>query len=241
MQDKKPRHELKYLCSETQLAVLKSRITTILSKDAHSLQSNGYWVRSLYFDDYHNRCYHENESGTDPREKFRIRIYNHSSARISLELKRKEHGMGKKFSCPLTMEQYNLLIQGHSLPDFNNLPPLLRKFVLQMQTTQLRPAIITDYFRTPFVFPNGNVRITFDQYISSSVDFTHFFDEQIAKRPILPTGTHLMEVKYDEYLPDFIYRTLQTENLRQTTFSKFYLARKYALRNSLIFSNSTIR
>ena len=103
MNEKKPRHELKYRCSEMQIAILKTRIAAILPKDVHSAQSEGYWIRSLYFDDYENRCYYENESGTDPREKFRIRIYNHSSARISLELKRKERGMGKKFSCPLTM------------------------------------------------------------------------------------------------------------------------------------------
>lgn len=30
-----------------------------------------YHIRSLYFDDYYNSCYNENEIGTDPREKFR--------------------------------------------------------------------------------------------------------------------------------------------------------------------------
>ena len=45
--------------------------------------------------------------------------------------------------------------------------------------------------------------------------------------PVLPAGQQLLEVKYDEYLPDFIYRNLQLHSLRQTAFSKYYVCRKY--------------
>jgi hypothetical protein len=40
---------------------------------------------------------------------------------------------------------------------------------------------------------------------------------------------HLMEVKFDEFLPDYIYRALMLDNLQQTAFSKYYLCRKYSL------------
>ena len=48
-----------------------------------------------------------------------------------------------------------------------------------------------------------------------------------SSRPVLPVGQQLLEVKYDEYLPDFIYRSLMLPNLRQTAFSKYYICRKY--------------
>ena len=40
-------------------------------------------------------------------------------------------------------------------------------------------------------------------------------------------GQHLVEVKFDEFLPDWIYRTLQMDNMTQTAFSKYCLCRKY--------------
>ena len=66
--------------------------------DPHTNKERKYNIRSLYFDDYYNSCFYENENGTDPREKLRIRIYNCSSERITLECKRKEHGKTLKSS-----------------------------------------------------------------------------------------------------------------------------------------------
>ena len=43
----------------------------------------------------------------------------------------------------------------------------------------------------------------------------------------MPLGQQLLEVKYDEFLPDHIYRSLSLNNLNQTAFSKYYLCRKY--------------
>ena len=95
------RHELKYLISSAEVTMLRTRLSGLISLDAHA-KNGHYTIRSLYFDDYDDRCLLENENGTDPREKFRIRIYNGSAERISLECKRKERGMTHKTSCPLT-------------------------------------------------------------------------------------------------------------------------------------------
>jgi hypothetical protein len=54
-----------------------------------------------------------------------------------------------------------------------------------------------------------------------------FLEPDILPRPVLPAGQQLLEVKYDEYLPDFIYRSLQLHSLRQTAFSKYAICRKY--------------
>lgn len=85
----KYRHELKYQISDAQVVMLKNRIDHLIPADSHVEESGAYTIRSLYFDDYEDRCMQENEDVTDPREKFRIRIYNHSTKRITLECKRK--------------------------------------------------------------------------------------------------------------------------------------------------------
>lgn len=227
--NRKFRHELKYVVSAAEQVLIKSRIKHLLSPDSHAGETGGYNIRSLYFDDYNNRCYYENENGTDPREKFRIRIYNHSIDKITLECKRKERGKTFKTSCPLTVEQTKTLMKGEYLRDIAKQPPLLQKLTLEMMKNGLRPVVIVEYDRVPFVYKNGNVRVTLDMNISTSADIEHFLDESTAKRPVMPLGHNLLEVKYDEYLPDFIYNSLQLRALRQTAFSKYYICRKFKL------------
>ena len=225
--DRKFRHELKYVISAGEIPMIQNRVRHLLPQDPNAGPTGSYTIRSLYFDDYENRCYYENENGTDPREKFRIRIYDHSTEKITLECKRKEHGKTLKTSCPLTVEQTRLLMAGKPIPDIAKQPPVLQKLTILMLTKRMRPVVIVEYDRIPYVYPNGNVRITLDTNIASSSDVGSFLDETIPKRLVMPKGQHLLEVKYDEYLPDFIYRSLQLHSLRQTAFSKYYICRKF--------------
>lgn len=223
------RHEFKYLCSYGQLRVIQARLNGLIPLDPHVGDAGIYNIRSLYFDDYYDSYLRENEAGTDPREKFRIRIYNHSSERISLELKKKVRGKTQKLSCPLTEEQCRLLMAGE-IPDIpKDAPPVFQKLVLLMRTRLLRPKVIVEYDRVPYVYPYGNVRITLDENIRASGRADLFLEDQIPLRPVMPAGQHILEVKYDEYLPDHIYRTVQLEHLQQTAFSKYYLCRKFNL------------
>lgn len=223
----KYRHELKYVISTAQLPLLRARIAPFMKIDPHAGPDGVYQIRSIYFDDYKNRCYYENENGTDPREKFRIRIYNHSSERIMLECKRKERGKTLKTSSVLTLEQTQQIIKSGILKDPDS--ALQQKLCLEMKTRLLHPVVVVEYERIPYIYQNGNVRITFDMNMTSSADLGNFFSDRMPKRPIMPAGQMLLEVKFDEYLPDFIYSSLNLGSLSQTAYSKYYLCRKYNL------------
>lgn len=227
--EQKYRHEYKYPVTIAQINMLTQRLDCLIPRDSHVNQNGMYNIRSIYFDDFYNRCFYENENGTDPREKFRIRIYNNSDEHISLECKRKERGKTYKTSCPITKEQCNLIMSGGVPTDFTNQKPLLNKLALEMLNNQMRPVIIVDYDRIPYVYDSGNVRITFDMNVSSSTQIANFFDKDIAKRAVMPQGQHLMEVKWDEYLPEFIHDALSLANLQYTAYSKYYLCRLYNL------------
>lgn len=226
----KARHELKYLVTSAQIAILKSRISSIVAPDPHVGATGKYNISSLYFDDYYNHCFYDGENGTDPREKFRIRIYNHSKERITLELKKKIRGKTIKESSPLTLEQTYQLMKKECITDIKNQSTLLQNLTLEMAQHLLRPVVIVEYDRYPFVYKNGNVRITFDTNVSSSAMIADFLDGKYLKRPVMPVGLHLLEVKFDEYLPDFIHSALQLENLQQTAYSKYNLCRKYNIK-----------
>ncbi|MBR5994216.1 MAG: polyphosphate polymerase domain-containing protein [Lachnospiraceae bacterium] len=227
----KYRHEFKYPISEPELRLIEERIKGILTKDPHVGASGKYIISSLYFDDCFDSCFYENENGTDPREKFRIRIYNHDSGRISLECKRKEKGKTLKNSCFLTKEQTEKIINDESLVISEDSPEVLKKFVNLQLSRGLKPRVIVEYERIPYIYKLGNVRVTFDTHLSSSEDVKKFLIGGYVKRPVMPLGTELLEVKYDEFLPTYIYRALQIHGLTQTAFSKYYLCRKYGLRN----------
>lgn len=222
----KYRHEFKYAVNECQIEVIKANLENIMYRDAHASESSGvYNIRSVYFDDYYDSCFHENENGTDPREKYRIRIYNASTEYIALELKRKVSGMTQKDSVSITFEQASDVINNRFDSIFGDSVPLLNKFYTWCATRTASPKVIVEYDRVAYVYPDGNVRITFDRNIRSSDNVESFFDERIPERPVMPTGMHVMEVKYDEILPDFIYNAIHVDNLRQITFSKYYLSR----------------
>ncbi len=220
------RNELKYHCTEQQLCLLEMRIRRLCPPDPNAGQDGRYTVRSVYFDDYQDSCYYENEDGTDRREKFRIRIYNGSAGLIMLECKQKINGKNHKYTCRISREQCNAILQGRfALP--GKAEPLLNKFFLLYRTRLYRPKVVVEYERTPFLYRAGNVRITFDRGIAASSRVQDFLKPRIYTRPLMPGGMQLLEVKYDGFLPDYIYNELQLGNLSQSSYSKYYTARRF--------------
>ena len=224
------RHEYKYICSQQQLICIKNRIEPYMRLDINAGENGSYTIRSLYFDDYKNTCYYDNLSGVDLREKFRIRMYNADSSYIRLELKQKRHGMTKKLSCPIDMGLCRKLARGEIVAMNEMDEPLYRKLFIEQSTRLLKPKIIVEYDRVPYVYRDGNVRVTFDTNIRSSVDIERFLEKQIMKRSVMETGYHVLEVKFDEWIPDFIHHAIQMDKLHQTAYSKYCLCRKYNLR-----------
>ena len=83
------------------------------------------------------------------------------------------------------------------------------------------------YVRTPYIMAAGNVRVTLDENIASSQAVSRFFERDIPTRQILPARQGILEVKWDQFLPDFIKKLLQTDDLQWTAFSKYYYCRRF--------------
>lgn len=224
--EEKYRHELKYICSELELRIVEQKLKTVMKPDPHADRNGEYLIRSVYFDDYQRSRFFENEDGVDPREKFRIRAYNLSDGRISLEKKIKNRGMTGKRSCLIDRETCMRMLSGQPVSDRFGQHPLLDEWIVQQQTAGLRPVMLGEYVRKPYIYPLGNVRITFDRYISASYRIRDIFEVRTSRIAVLPTGYHVLEVKYDDFLPDVIYQLIDSGHMRQTTFSKFYLGCK---------------
>ncbi len=219
----KYRHELKYICSDLELRIVEQKLRAVMQPDPHADRNGEYVIRSVYFDDYQRSRFFENEDGVDPREKFRIRAYNCSDGRISLEKKIKSHAMTGKRSCLIDRDTCMRMLTGQPIGDRLGQDPLLDEWIVQSETAGLRPVMLGEYVRKPYIYRLGNVRVTFDRYISASFQTRNLFEPHISRVAVLPTGYHVLEVKFDDFLPDVIYQLIDSGHMRQTTFSKFYL------------------
>ena len=218
------RNEWKYLVTDADLAVLGARLKVLLPMDSHQTGSS-YAIRSLYFDDLRNSCLRENEAGVDDRRKYRLRLYNGSAERIQLEIKEKLHGKTQKSSCLVSAGECREIMAGRPPAIGAGTPAPRNLLSIAMRTAGMAPRVIVEYERTAFVGRSGNVRITFDRNISACVQLGSFLEPHVPLTPILPAGQHVLEVKFDEFLPDYVAQALELGKLRQTAFSKYYLSR----------------
>lgn len=223
------RHEYKYPLTKGQVLIEEARLCAIAQKDSHAGSAGFYNIRSLYFDDYYDSCYMDNVNGVDNREKYRIRIYNCNRERISLELKQKLQGKTRKSSCLITLQQCVELMKGVIPSQIGHDQQVLQKLAYLMAVRLMRPVVIVEYDRVPYVYrqQDANVRITFDSNIISISEPEALFNRETSGRGVLQKGEALMEVKFDSFLPDEIYGILQLNGLQASTFSKYYLCRRF--------------
>lgn len=225
------RHELKFLCGEGELRLLEERIRHICALDSHVGRDGRYAIRSLYFDTCDDSCFYENEAGVDHRKKYRIRVYNGNTDLIHLECKETLHGLKKKEVCLLSLQQCRQLMDRKPVTELYPKQELLRRFLVEQRLQLLMPKVIVEYIRTPYVYEAGNVRITFDRYIRSSMEIRRFLEHQISGRSVMAQDSHILEVKYDEGLPGTIRELLSSgQELSATSFSKYCLCRQYGMR-----------
>ena len=74
-----------------------------------------------------------------------------------------------------------------------------------MKTQQLRPRVLVSYVREPYVYAAGNVRVSFDSNIRTSLFQRDFLNGALPD--IIATdapGDIILEVKYDAFLPEII-------------------------------------
>lgn len=218
------RVENKYLVSDTELEIIACRLQNLMQKDIHQTGSC-YEIRSVYFDDINDSFLEENLAGVDCRHKYRVRIYNTSGSPIKLEIKQKKHGLTKKTSCNISKEEWDSIYHNHNDIDFGDREPLNR-FLLRQKVSRMFPRVVIVYERSAYIYKTGNVRITFDRNITASKTTETFFEEKVdGLIPILPSGMHVLEVKYDELLPDIIAQQLEIGKLKKIAFSKYFLGR----------------
>lgn len=225
------RHELKFFISKPDWALLQTRLLGVIPRDLNAGENGEYWIRSLYFDDYWNSAYEEKEMGVLLRRKYRIRVYNCSDKRILLERKSKFNQYILKESAPLTRMETEALLGG----DYDFLKRsghnLKREFYFECTSRLMRPRVVVDYDREPFVMESGDVRITFDKHVRAGFGMFDIFDSSLPTMEVLAADQMIMEVKYTTFLPALVRRLLPPRSSIMTAASKYVLGCDAAVRD----------
>lgn len=222
------RHELKYQVDYGAYLALRSRLRAVMQTDRHTRPDGRYVIRSVYFDNLYDKALREKTNGVPKREKFRIRYYNDDLSFLTLEKKQKRGDLCLKLAAPLTEEEYRLLAAGDSGWMREHPQGLVRELYCKMKYQGLRPRVLVSYLREPYVYGPGNVRVTLDSHIRTSLYSPRLFEPDApgvsaADGP----GDRILEVKFDAYLPEIITHLLQTEGLRRQAFSKYGACRRF--------------
>ncbi|MCR5686969.1 MAG: polyphosphate polymerase domain-containing protein [Lachnospiraceae bacterium] len=229
------RRELKFIISDALMLDIRNRIGTIMKPDEHQSRDH-YRVRSIYFDNPSHTCIRENLAGVSTREKYRIRTYDCDSRTIIAEIKIRHRSTVSKMSTPIDTALFDALISG----DRENAAGVLRsridesgaagsgkscrvleKYLVRIASEAYSPSVMVDYERSAYVYPAGNVRITFDRNVFGSQEYSRMFDNALTGRPALDHGLHILEIKYDEFLPDEIKAVLGGMQLEASSSSKY--------------------
>lgn len=216
------RHELKFLISRSQRDSIKSQLASVMHLDENA--RNGiYQIRSLYFDDMWESAYQEKLQGIASRKKYRIRIYNYSDSIIKLERKRKEGQYINKVSANLSKQEVTQILDGDYQFLLDREEQLCKDFYIECITQVMRPRVIVDYEREPFVYEAGDVRVTFDSDVRSGFLGYNIFDETLPVINVLEPDELIMEVKFTEFLPNLVRAVLPTSDAALTAASKYVM------------------
>ncbi len=220
------RHEKKYYINESMCRTLRERLRVAANPDPNMKAEEGYLVSSLYFDDLYGSAWNEKEAGIRFRKKYRIRSYNRNDQMIRLECKRKYGEYISKDSMRISRAEYDAVLRGAYDVLLDRSDVLGKELYALRHTVYIRPVTVVEYVREAYVLEQGNVRITFDKHISSSVGTLDMFSEEFEVCGVLKPQIAVLEVKFDDYLPDTIFRVLKTAMADQCAISKYVMCRK---------------
>ena len=222
------RHELKYGIPYADYLAMRRRLGIVMKRDPHAGPGGSYRVRSIYFDNSDDKALREKAEGFEKREKFRMRFYNDDLSYIVLEKKIKTGRLTQKCDAVISEDECRRLLAGDTDWMKDHPEGLVSELYAKMKYQRLKPRLLVSYMREPYIYPAGNVRITFDSQIRTSLFSRDFLTEQTADISATDAPDDMiLEVKYDAFLPEIIQDLIQTEGVRQQAFSKYGTCRRF--------------
>jgi len=153
-------------------------------------------VNNIYYDDQAMSFYHQNVSGDELRDKYRLRWYGDAFESIEnpvLEIKKKYGSVGDKFSFALSEKTYNLKALSTKEIQENIVQAIEEKHTpeLALKLANLAPSLYNSYERRYFLSDCDTFRITIDY--NMTFYNPHFANYKVSKAQLPDI---VLELKY---------------------------------------------
>ena len=221
------RHEDKYLIPLERAKELQKRLALLCREDSHNTGTNGYKIRSLYFDDPKNGDFEDKLAGIAKRKKIRLRIYDEKSETVKLEVKEKQGDLQRKISCFISKEEAQQLIRGNLSALSTRFPDSKEAISIYLHINsggQSRPVVLIEYDRLAYTLPCNETRITIDKNVRCAEYYYDLFASSPPYRYVLAEYA-VLEVKYNGCLVSPVADLLSHYHLTQCAVSKYCLGR----------------
>lgn len=219
------REEKKFLINLEEFCRKSHFLNDLMIQDSHN-GTQGYMIRSLYFDTIYDDDFFEKLEGTLTRRKIRLRCYEPNSSFAMLEIKQKQGAAQLKRSLRLTRDDAESLICGkydvllHYKDDF------AKECYGLMHYKCYRPKTIVEYNRMAYIAKENKIRITFDNNITATESSYDLFSDKLLLNPVMDKFNIVLEVKFNGFLLDYIRSFINNINKSELSVSKYALARQ---------------
>lgn len=219
------RKEVKYSISTVGFNKLRRMLDAVMTPDAHDKDGQGYEVRSLYFDSSSDSDLTDVLAGLCSKQKVRLRCYDSEAEAFKLEYKCKTGTDSYKKSLTVSRRDARRMISGRYgfLMELDD--AVAKELYGRLLLGAYGARVVVRYRRIAYIAPMNDVRVTFDYDLGASFDPEALLDPAAVFEPVGYTGSGVLEVKYNAFLPQYIKDALGKIELSPSANSKYALSR----------------
>ena len=221
------RFEIKYQINNSTRETLFRQISPMLIPDVYHKDEGGYGNYSIYFDAPGQRYRIEKEEGLELRTKPRLRIYKRlrdfSSIGYFFELKHRIDSNIEKERVAIDLQKSQTLLDpfNFSFAGGGSESPVLTKFSYLVRRYNLRPVLCVLYKRRAFTSKYfSGLRVTFDSRVSGC-PVPRLDNPPSSFKSIIPPHHSIIEIKYNDRLPNWISKVCNKLEMQRISISKF--------------------
>lgn len=222
------RQEKKYFMTLPDLLQLAGRLDQVLHQDEHN-GSQGYRIRSLYFDTLEDGDFWEKIEGVERRRKLRLRLYDPAASFAMLEMKQKQGEYQRKRSLRLSRSDAMAIAAGRYDCLLAYRDPFAAECYGLLHGKCYRPKTIVEYQRKAYIAKENRIRVTLDHRIRATEASLALFDPKLNTVPVLDPFHGILEVKFNGFLLSYIKQLLNQADCAPLSASKYCMARSASL------------
>jgi hypothetical protein len=215
------REEFKYYIHDLDAKIVSETLQKILMLDKNANPiTREYTVSSLYFDTFDSQDLNEKLDGILERKKYRMRIYNNNLDTIKFETKKRVGTFISKDSERLSLKSAERII-ANCFDKESKISVNFASVLSSLNLKAYRSRVIVEYDREAYYLPLDKNLRTYNTH----KDLLFLDDKPTV--PVFLDNNQILEIKFENSLPNFIKNILSNFSLYRCSISKYVLAQRY--------------